>query len=121
MKKIQEIRRYLMPVKPGRRTLRESVILLLAALGVILLCTFALHTSVNAKRAQASLRDTRDTRVTYESVRILSGDTLWSIAREYCGTGNTADFVEDLKVLNSLSSDHIQAGCYILVPVSSMR
>ena len=30
------------------------------------------------------------------------------------------DFVEELKTLNNLSSDRIQAGSYILVPVTSV-
>lgn len=99
------------------RPLLKRMMLLVGTLIVILLCTFALSTLSTAKHAQAAQRGTQ---ITYESVRIAGGDSLWSIAREYRGIEDTADFVEELKVLNNLSSDRIQAGSYILVPVTSV-
>lgn len=95
----------------------KKMILLIATLIVILLCTFALSTLMTAKHANAAQRVTE---VTYQSIRISSGDSLWSIARKYRGLENTAEFVEDLKTLNSLSSDRIEAGSYLLVPVTQM-
>lgn len=94
----------------------KKMILLVSTLIVILLCTFAISTTVSAKHTQAAQRSTQ---TTYESVRISGGDSLWSIAQEYRGVENTADFVEELKMLNGLSSDRIQTGAYLLVPVSS--
>ena len=95
----------------------RRVWLLVGVLTVILICTFALSTFVTAKHTQAALRGTQ---TTYESIRISGGDSLWSIAQEYRGASDTADFVEELRVLNNLSSDRIQTGSYILVPVTSM-
>ena len=91
--------------------------LLVGTLIVILLCTFALSTLATAKHTQAAQRGTQ---TTYESIRIAGGDSLWSIAQQYHGIEETADFVEELKVLNNLSSDRIQAGSYLLVPVTSV-
>lgn len=100
-----------------RKSVLKRMILLVAALIVILLCTFAMSTLATAKHTQAAQRSTQ---TTYESVRISGGDSLWSIAQKYRGVEDTSDFVEELKVLNSLSSDHIEAGSYILVPVTSV-
>ena len=93
------------------------MMLLVGTLIVILLCTFALSTLATAKHTQAAQRGTQ---TTYESIRIAGGDSLWSIAQQYHGIEETADFVEELKVLNNLSSDRIQAGSYLLVPVTSV-
>lgn len=94
------------------------MILLVGTLIMILLCTFAVSMTAGAKHTQAAQRSTQ---TTYESVRISGGDSLWSIAQEYCEVENTADFVEELKMLNSLSSDRIQTGSYLLVPVTYVR
>ena len=99
------------------RPVLKRMILLVGTLIVILLCTFALSTVATAKHTQAAQRGTQ---TAYESIRISGGDSLWSIAQEYHGLENTADFVEELKVLNNLSSDHIEAGSYLLVPVTSV-
>ena len=99
------------------RPVLKRMILIVVILIVILLCTFALSTLVTAKHTQAAQRNTQ---ITYESIRINGGDSLWSIAQEYHGIESTEDFVEELKVLNDLSSDRIQAGSYILVPVTSV-
>lgn len=96
----------------------RRMLLLVGTLIVILLCTFAVSTTVNAKHTQAAQRSTQ---TIYKSVRISGSDSLWSIAQEYRGVENTADFVEELKTLNSLSSDRIQTGSYLLVPVSAVR
>ncbi|MGN0344244.1 MAG: LysM peptidoglycan-binding domain-containing protein [Lachnospiraceae bacterium] len=99
------------------RPVIKRMILLVGTLIVILLCTFALSTIATAKHTQAAQRGTQ---TTYVSIRIAGGDSLWSIAQEYRGIEETADFVEELKILNNLSSDRIQAGSYILVPVTSV-
>lgn len=99
------------------KSVLKRMILIVAVLTVILLCTFSLSTVVTAKHTQAAQRNTQ---TTYESIRIAGGDSLWSIAQEYRGVEDTSDFVEELKVLNNLSSDHIEAGSYLLVPVTSV-
>ena len=109
-------------MKKIQRTLEHSIVLrrvflLVGTLTVLLICTLILSAFITAKHAQAAQRNTR---ITYESIRINGGDSLWSIAQEYHGTKDTADFVEELRVLNNLSSDRIQSGSYILVPVTSV-
>ena len=96
----------------------KRLALLAGILVFLLLGIFAWSTLSGAKYAQAAQLGWQ---TTYESVYISSGDSLWSIAQEYRGTQSTAVFVRELKELNGLSSDDIQAGYYLLVPVSSMK
>ena len=52
----------------------------------------------------------------YKSITIESGDTLWSIAKEYCP--NYVDKQEYVKILmnvNNLSTDVIQQGEHLVV------
>lgn len=53
----------------------------------------------------------------HKSIVIESGDSLWTIAREYCTDKSIEihDYVEELKELNNLSSDQIHAGQHLLV------
>lgn len=54
----------------------------------------------------------------YTSVRIKSGDTLWTIANDYI-TDEYADineYIEEICTINHISKDMIHAGKYIVVP-----
>ena len=50
-------------------------------------------------------------------VKIEQGDSLWSIAEEYCTDAyeDTREYVDELKELNSLTSDIIHEGQHLLV------
>lgn len=109
MKKLQQILKHSIALR--------RMFLLVGTLIVLLICTLIMGSFITARHAQAAQRRTQ---TTYESIRIKGGDSLWSIAQKYHGTKNTAEFVEELRVLNDLSSDRIQSGSYILVPVTSV-
>lgn len=53
----------------------------------------------------------------YKSIQVNDGDTLWDIAALYMDDSydSTADYIEELKEINKLSSDNIHAGCYLTV------
>ena len=54
----------------------------------------------------------------FKSIEIQSGDSLWSIAEEYCDEaydGDIREYIAEIKELNSLTSDHIHAGRKLLV------
>ena len=53
----------------------------------------------------------------YTSIRLEEGDTLWSIAQAYYRNSDESieDYVRELRQINSLSDDHIDAGHYLTV------
>lgn len=58
----------------------------------------------------------------FKSIQIEKGDTLWSIANENMDIehySNTSEYVREVKSINSLASDRIVAGNYIIVPYYS--
>lgn len=58
----------------------------------------------------------------FKSIQIEKGDTLWSIANENMDIehySNASEYVKEVKSINSLASDRIVAGNYIIVPYYS--
>lgn len=55
----------------------------------------------------------------YENITVEEGDTLWSIAKTYGKnyTGSTRAYVNTLLEINNLSSDEVQAGDRLIIPV----
>ncbi|MBE5957930.1 MAG: LysM peptidoglycan-binding domain-containing protein [Lachnospiraceae bacterium] len=68
---------------------------------------------VNAKKSPDA-----DMKRQYVSIEIQPGDTLESIAREYYGPGysNLKNYIKDIKEVNSMVSDTIYSGGYIIIP-----
>ncbi len=58
---------------------------------------------------------------TFQSVEIKAGDTLWSIAAKYYTEEykSIQNYIEVIKESNSLKSDTIHSGCYLIVPYYS--
>lgn len=54
--------------------------------------------------------------VTFETVTVLPGDTLWSIASEAAPGVDPRVVIDDIKRLNNLSSSAIQVGADIAIP-----
>ncbi len=52
----------------------------------------------------------------YTSVRIGQGDTLWTIAEQYCtDPAEIRSYIKELKSINNLERDEIHAGNYLTV------
>lgn len=71
---------------------------------------------------QANDRAHRPTYKYFRSIEISSGDTLWSIAKEYSNTAhyrNAKEYIDEVKKINSLTSDRIITGQHIIVPYYS--
>jgi hypothetical protein len=52
----------------------------------------------------------------YKSIEIESGDSLWSISKQYCdSTDDIREYMNELKELNALTSDYIQEGQHLIV------
>ena len=101
-------------IKKRKQIAKRRMILLLAALFVITLGSIVFGTIFSkAKNPSADVPQYKY----YKSITIESGDSLWSIAEEYCNDSyeDTREYVHELKQLNSLTSDTIYAGQHLLV------
>jgi len=56
--------------------------------------------------------------VEFETVTVLPGDSLWSIAADAAPQVDPREVVEDIKRLNNLSSGMIQVGASIAIPTA---
>lgn len=55
---------------------------------------------------------------TYRQVTVDSNDTLWSIAAEYTDdSADIRDAIDEIKEINDISSDDLQVGDSLFVPV----
>ena len=103
--------------KRQQQVKRNIMTLIISALAIIslsmLLISFS--TEANDMEHQPSYKY-------FKSVEVAKGDTLWSIAKDnidYEYYKNTYDYVNEVKRMNSLTSDRIVAGSYIIVPYYS--
>lgn len=103
--------------KRQQQVKRNIMTLIISALAIIslsmLLISFS--TEANDMEHQPSYKY-------FKSVEIAKGDTLWSIANDnidYEHYKNTYEYVSEVKKMNSLTSDRIIAGSYIIVPYYS--
>lgn len=57
----------------------------------------------------------------FKSIYISQGDTLWSIAEANMDEhySNTGEYIDEVKRMNSLTSDYIMCGSYLIVPYFS--
>lgn len=94
--------------------LKTALLAAVICLSVILLIIYII--SANGSRTAVS-GDKGN--ISYISVPITTNDTLWSIADKYYSDefGTIRDYVKEIKRCNSLKSDNIYAGRYIVVPV----
>ena len=68
--------------------------------------------------SHSSAYTTVEKELCYTSIKIQSGDTLWTIAEEYmCPEYDDINaYIKDVKQINNLHSDTIHAGRYLMVP-----
>lgn len=101
-------------IKRRKRIAKRRMILLLAALFVITMGSVVFGSIFSkAKNPTSDIPQYKY----YKSIIIEQGDSLWSIAEEYCTDDctDTREYVAELKQLNSLTSDTIHAGQHLLV------
>lgn len=100
---------------PGRVALKVPTI---AAVAVALTLFFVLATSVFSARHAAYAESVSN--VTYETIRVQSGDSLWSLAEEYpiegLSTQETSDMIRNV---NHLEHGSLAAGAHLKVPARS--
>lgn len=100
---------------PARVALKVPTIV---AVAVALTLFFVLATSVFSARHAAYAESVSN--VTYETIRVQSGDSLWSLAEEYpiegLSTQETSDMIRNV---NHLEHGSLAAGAHLKVPARS--
>lgn len=100
---------------PGRVALKVPTIV---AVAVALTLFFVLATSVFSARHAAYAESVSN--VTYETIRVQPGDSLWSLAEEYpiegLSTQETSDMIRNV---NHLEHGSLAAGAHLKVPTRS--
>lgn len=90
----------------------------IVALAVVLTLFFVLATSIFSARHAAYAESVSN--VTYETVRVQSGDSLWSLAQEHpiegLSTQETSDMIRNV---NHLERGSLDAGAHLKVPARS--
>lgn len=96
---------------------RNICMLVLSIAAVTVLSAFLISISTQAR----DLEHTAEYKY-YKSIEIAKGDTLWSIAKENIDTNhykNVHEYVDEIKAMNAMKSDHIISGNYIVIPYYS--
>lgn len=95
----------------------RNTILLAASFIVVILCVCF----VSGFSAQAQDMSTQMSYKYFKSIYIEAGDSLWSIGKEYADEHYTsvASYINEVKQMNSLESDSIKTGSYLIVPYYS--
>lgn len=107
----------------AKRRMRQIEVrrnILLLCLSILTVLFFALW--ITSISTQASDREHQPSYKYFKSIEVAAGDTLWSIAEDYMDDehySHPADYVAEVKRMNSLTSDRIEAGSYLIVPYYS--
>lgn len=90
----------------------------IVAVAVALTLFFVLATSVFSARHAAYAESVSN--VTYETIRVQPGDSLWSLAEEYPIEGlSTQEASDMIRNVNHLEHGSLAAGAYLKVPARS--
>ena len=91
------------------------------AISIILIITLGILLGSSMNALASSDKDISSYNKYYISIRIESGDTLWTIADEYIDGFNLSktDYIDEICQINGISEDNIHAGDYIVVPYYS--
>ena len=91
------------------------------AIVFIVIIAFGILLGTGMSTLASSDKDIASYNKYYVSVRVESGDTLWTIADEYIDGFNIEknDYIEEVCEINEISKDDIHAGDHIVVPYYS--
>lgn len=94
------------------------IIVMILCLTIAIVVTFGSFISV----AKNNPEDTSIYKY-YTSIQIQSGDTLWDLANHYISSeyNSINDYINEVKILNSLETDNIHEGQYLTVPYYSCK
>ena len=94
---------------------KKLMLLMLATILFVIIGGIAIGN--NFSSAQVNAEESCEQFKYYKSIVIEDGDTLWSIAKEYCTdySVDTQDYIDEVKELNNLSSNEIHQGQHLLI------
>lgn len=99
-----------------RKEVRRNIIVIISS---ILILTLAI-VMIASFSSQASDREHQISYKYYKSIQLKAGDTLWSIAKMYVDSEyNINEYIAEVKKINSLKSNQIKQGSYLIVPYYS--
>lgn len=101
-------------VKKSYKKMNSKINYLLLIIALILIVSISGFTKVTSGSTEKKT-------IYYKSIEVVEGDTLWSIAEEYSKTLDVSlkDYITELKKMNSLDSDTIRKGYFIVVYYSN--
>lgn len=102
----------------AKQVKQQKIILALGIFITILICTlFSIRAFVYAEDDLSKNSFTKE----YKSICIYCGDTLESIASEYCNEDiiSTKEYINEIKSINHLDNTKLIPGNYIVVPFYS--
>ena len=102
-----------------QQEIRKNSILFIITVCFIIACSFTLNTfRSNAKsNPEVSYKY-------YKSITVANNDTLWSLAEKYMDDDHydsIIDYINEVKRVNSLASDSIHYGEYLIIPYYDSR
>lgn len=98
-----------------QREMKKNFLILVMTVCLIVTCSI----SLNGFRSNAKDDSTEVSYKYYKSIEVTGNDTLWSIAEEYMDGEHyesIADYIEEVKSMNSLTNDTIHYGEYLIIP-----
>lgn len=98
-----------------QREMRKNFLMFVMTVCLIITCSI----SLNGFRSNAKDDSVKTSYKYYKSITIDNNDTLWSIAEEYMDKehyDSVNDYINEVKNMNSLTSDEIQYGEYLIIP-----
>ena len=102
----------------GRGKTRKSLFLRTACLSAAVLCiVFAATIHISGSSESEIAAEEADS-VSYMTIRVSEGDTLWSIADEYMGPEyeSREEYIETVMEINDVYDGNIHAGSYLVIP-----
>ena len=95
----------------------SRTLILLGAAIVLIFCLFFCIVQFS-KGSMATAQASESNSVSYVSREVLSGDNLWSIAKDNkSSTMTTKQYMKEIIDLNQLISNDLQTGKYLLLPI----
>lgn len=98
-----------------QREMRKNFLMFVMTVCLIITCSI----SLNGFRSNAKDDSVKTSYKYYKSITIDNNDTLWSIAEEYMDKehyDSVNDYINEVKNMNSLTSDEIQYGEHLIIP-----